>query len=150
MKAIPIVLALAGLAGVTFDSASGTGNANGGTIADAFGWNGTQLVQNAPGVTFAVETVDHYTGVCTTRNRISETEYPVYVSGVVVHDTVGHYEPNFTFTGYGDSFTSGNVPTLHTSCQLSSGLGGTWWAVEKSNSVSGLFATYGADSVLIY
>lgn len=153
MKHHLLSIALAAASTVTFNSADGTGSAGFCDVQAAFGWTTDQMVANADGTTFAIETVDSWAGVCTAGPRhVGETQYPVVTQGVDVNRMVVEYAdgPRFVFTGYGASWASGTAPVLGATCHQANGMAGTWTAVEKSNTVSGLFARYGATQALLY
>ena len=122
-----LLAATAAFAAVTFDPDTGTGFVGKGDVQQAFGWNNTQLQQNASGVTFSHVTSEERVRTCQTPGRPDLRLTEVVTRTTAINSQVAYETRNnkkgaitgFNLTGFGASseettFTDdeGNVITV--------------------------------------
>jgi len=148
-------------AAVSFDPDNGTGFVGKGDIQTAFGWNNAQLQQNAEDVSFSTVKTATYDVVCQwvtgegTRGEKTHQvtqEETTEVNSDVVHKTRTNPQSavtGFQLTGFGDTTTSGDVPSVGDSC-LGEGAEGTVQSVNLvSESGVTLIASFGGNDVTL-
>lgn len=162
---IAVATAVAAVAVVTFDPATGKGFVGKGDVQTAFAWNNQQLQKNAAGVTFTYNATDSYEAVCTwvtgegtkgeqTHNvsHSTSTEVKATIGSEGRDKSSGLNGPNtgFILTGFGKQTESGSVPVVGGPCPGNPGTDAEWTSVTPLGGSGGLFANFGGTAVLIW
>jgi len=125
---------------MTFDSATGTGVINSGTVLSALGWDAQRLQNEARALGFILAEKVDYTGVCSTGGKVStialtdtNLEHTIQYDGAAV--------TGFTLTGKADEIQWQGGSQLGEICVEVSVLG-TLRSVEQTSLESRLYIGY--------
>jgi hypothetical protein len=133
---------------MAFDSATGTGVIDNGTVLSALGWEAERLQREANALGFILAEKAGYTGVCSTGGDVSTT---ARTDTVLKNET--QYEgatiTDFMLTGRGGEIQSQDVTQVGTICVEVSVLG-TLRSIEQTSLESHLYVGYKGIQVQLW
>src|SRR5215212_6873551 len=132
--------AAAAQAPLTFDSATGTGVIDSGTVLSALGWETERLQREANALGFILAEKAGYTGVCSTGGTVSTTaRTDTFLENEIQYD--GPKIAGFTLTGKGDEIPWQDAAQAGTICVEVSVLGSVR-SLEQTSLESHLYIGY--------
>jgi len=133
---------------MTFDSATGTGVIDSGTVLSALGWEAERLQREANALGFILAEKAGYTGVCSTGGDVSTTaRTDTFLENETQYD--GATITGFMLTGRGDEIQSQDVTQVGTICVEVSVLG-TLRSIEQTSLESHLYVGYKGIQVQLW
>lgn len=156
-----MLAATVAVAAVTFDPGTGKGFVGKGDLQVPWGWNNSQLQQNASGVSFTYNTVDEYDVTIefetgnpaqpkSLKTHTVTQEKSTAVDKTVAYDLrVKNQITGFNLNGFGATNVSGDpIPSVGDECP-NGNLGCEVIAVEKTSSSGGLYAHHSSKNSLL-
>jgi hypothetical protein len=153
---VALTFATAASATVTFDPNSGTGFVGKGDVQTAFGWNNAQAQANLSSITFSYKSGGTFDVTCefdtpgpvVTHHIITQTKTSSVNATVDYSFRVHHQIDGIYLTGFGQVITTGDkIPSVGDGCPGNSGLGAITAVTPIGSTATGLFVTYGGNSV---
>lgn len=149
-------VSIATFAAVTFDLSTGTGFVGKGDVQNAFGWNNTQLQNNASGVSLTYDAVETYevelyweTETGNGKVIIHEVTIPRHtsVNASIAYDArTKNQITGFNLTGLGATTYEGFVPVVGQEWPENNGNNRIVVGVTLVSSTGGLYVNYGGVS----